>query len=147
MALSDFEEEGRLSKDEAFDLVERIRSIRIPHLAEEEQKQLKRVVESLCHDKKSQQSLDQNGTRFLTLFKHFMTSQDRASKIMQTIGWREIAWAYHSQSQEILLDQVSRSYGGKMLWRSAREAGLFLWITDGAALVRGAYVLVLIQSC
>ena len=146
-AVSDLDEDGNLSNDEAFDLVEKVKSNLISNLATNEQKQLERVVDSLNLDEKSRQSLDQNGTRFLTLFRHFVNSQERVSEIVQTVPWREIAWAYHSQSQEILLDRVSRHYGGKMLWRSAREAGLFLWITDHAALVYNTNVLAFIHTC
>ena len=146
MAALDSDEESNLSQSEASELAEKTKSITIPHVTKEEQKQLERIIESLNLDKKSLRSLDQNGTRFLALFKHFMNSPNRMPENVSTISWREIAWAYHCQSQEILLDRVSQHYGGKVLWRSAREAGLFLWISDHTALVRRVNVLAFVRS-
>jgi hypothetical protein len=51
------------------------------------------------------------------------------------LSWREINWAFHSDSQDILIDMVSHQFHGKMLWKHARESGLFMWMTDPSALV------------
>ena len=52
-------------------------------------------------------------------------------------SWREISWAYHSESQDILLDFVTKQHGGggrgPMLWADARESGVFMWLTDNNA--------------
>lgn len=45
-----------------------------------------------------------------------------------------MVWAYHSGSQEILVDLVSRQFNGRMLWEHARESGMFMWMTDITAL-------------
>ena len=132
---SDTTEVESLATEEVFELLERIKSLKMPNVTRFEQIQLEHVVESLNIDKKFQQSLDGNGTRFLTLFKHSTMLPYKASTDARFISWREVSWAYHSQNQEILLDQVSRHFNGKLLWQSAREAGIFMWINDHTALV------------
>ncbi|RYO95394.1 hypothetical protein DL764_007712 [Monosporascus ibericus] len=49
------------------------------------------------------------------------------------MSWREINWAFHSTSQDILTDFVTRQYHGTMLWENARESGIFMWLGDLAA--------------
>ena len=132
---SDSDEDRFLTSDEAFELLEKLQDTDLSDISLSERQQLKRVVESMDFDRKSLQSLDKNAIRFLTLFKYFTMSRCKVSANAQTISWRELSWASHSQSQEILLDHVSRHFNGKLLWRSAREAGIFMWITDHAALV------------
>ena len=56
-----------------------------------------------------------------------------------SISWREMVWAYHSGSQDILVDLVSRQFHGRMLWEHARESGMFIWMTDLTALVSNIY--------
>ncbi|KAF4591525.1 hypothetical protein GQ602_001824 [Ophiocordyceps camponoti-floridani] len=46
------------------------------------------------------------------------------------LSWREINWAFHSNSQDMLVDFVSRQSHGKLLWEHARESGMFMWLSD-----------------
>ena len=51
------------------------------------------------------------------------------------VSWREIVWAYHSSSQDILVDLISRHHNGRLEWRHARDSGMFMWLTDRKALM------------
>ena len=79
--------------------------------------------------------MDDNAMRYLLFFRQYMLRRGQAPKLRVNITWREIAWAYHSGSQDILVDLVSRQFQGKMLWSNARESGMFMWISDLSALV------------
>lgn len=77
--------------------------------------------------------MDENGARFMLFFRQHALRKGRTNEMH--LSWREINWAYHSNSQDILVDFVSRQNHGTMLWEHARESGLFMWLSDAAALV------------
>jgi hypothetical protein len=79
--------------------------------------------------------MDDSAMRYLLFFRQHMLRKLQAPSSRVGITWREIAWAYHSGSQDILIDLVSRQFHGKMLWEHARESGMFMWMTDLTALV------------
>ncbi len=55
------------------------------------------------------------------------------------MSWREISWAFHSSSQDILADFVAKQYHGSMVWENARESGVFMWLSDPSAVVRSPF--------
>lgn len=52
------------------------------------------------------------------------------------IRYRDMVWAFHSNSQEILLAASTTACGGKVLWKDARAMGFFLWLNSIESLVR-----------
>ena len=54
------------------------------------------------------------------------------------LSYRDVTWAFHSESQEILLQESSKAFEGKMLWEDARSLGTFLWLKSSEALVRSS---------
>lgn len=77
--------------------------------------------------------MDENALRYLVFFRQHMIRK-RQNPAGISVRWREMVWAYHSGSQEILVDLVSRQFNGRMLWEHARESGMFMWMTDITAL-------------
>lgn len=77
--------------------------------------------------------MDENGARFMLFFRQHALRKGRTNAIQ--LSWRETSWAYHSTSQDILTDFVSRHYHGTLRWENARESGIFMWLTDEAAVV------------
>ncbi|KAK6825072.1 hypothetical protein PG987_012566 [Apiospora arundinis] len=75
--------------------------------------------------------MDENAARFMLFFRQHALRKGRTNEYH--MSWREINWGYHSTSQDILTDFVSRQYHGSMLWENARESGIFMWLTDAAA--------------
>lgn len=47
-----------------------------------------------------------------------------------------MVWAFHSESQDLLLDEATKAAGGKLTWEKARTLGLALWIQSNDTLVR-----------
>lgn len=51
------------------------------------------------------------------------------------IRYRDMVWAFHSNSQEILLAASTAACGGKILWKDARAMGVVLWLNSIESLV------------
>lgn len=100
-------------------------------------------------------SLDANGVRYLISMRSFFIINRRVTEggsgavtpeskfkkgvlapfVRERIRYRDIVWAFHSESQEILLSASTTACGGKMLWLDARALGVFLWGTSVESLV------------
>ncbi|KAG9049871.1 regulator of (H+)-ATPase in vacuolar membrane [Tulasnella sp. UAMH 9824] len=92
-------------------------------------------------------SLDANGVRYLISMRSFFIINRRVTEegggaaspgsksnkgvlapfVRERIRYRDIVWAFHSETQEILLSASTAACGGKMLWLDARALGVFLW--------------------
>lgn len=129
--------EQAFSEEVAANINEKLMRVDIPQLTNHEQIQLVDIVECAGIVEKQRRSLDENGARFLLFFRQHALRKGRTSEIQ--LGWREINWAYHSDSQDILLDSLSRQHHGRLLWQDARESGMFMWLTDPATIVRSFY--------
>lgn len=114
-------------------LNELLTSVNVRQLSGQEQIQLADIVECLGMVDKQRRSLDENGARFLLFFRQAMLRRGRVGEFQ--LSWRDINWAFHSNSQDILADFVSRQYAGSLLWENARESGLFSWLSDSSAVV------------
>ncbi|RWA09778.1 hypothetical protein EKO27_g5329 [Xylaria grammica] len=125
------DEDETFTEELALSICEKLQSIPLPQLSGHEQIQLVDIVECAGVVEKHRRSLDENGARFMVFFRQHALRKGRVNEIH--MSWREINWAYHSTSQDILMDFVSRNYHGTMLWENARESGIFMWLTDANA--------------
>ncbi|KAK9801031.1 putative RAVE protein 1 C terminal-domain-containing protein [Seiridium cardinale] len=129
MSIDDSEES--FSEDTAVAICERLQKVALPQLSGHEQIQLIDIIECVGVVEKQRRSMDENGARFMLFFRQHALRKGRTNEIH--MSWREINWAYHSTSQDILTDFVTRQYHGTMLWENARESGVFMWLTDATA--------------
>lgn len=121
------------SEDVAQAICEKLTRVALPQLSGHEQIQLVDIIECVGLVETQRRSIDENGARFMLFFRQHALRKGRTNEIH--MSWREISWAYHSTSQDILVDFVSRQHHGRLLWESARESGVFMWLTDNAAVV------------
>ncbi|KAH8888170.1 hypothetical protein GQ53DRAFT_724750 [Thozetella sp. PMI_491] len=126
MSSDSFEES--FSEEIARSINEKLTQVGLPQLSGHEQIQLVDIVECVGVVEKQRRSLDENGARFMLFFRQHALRKGRTNEIH--MSWREINWAYHSGSQDILVDFVCRQHHGSLLWESARESGMFMWLTD-----------------
>ncbi|KAI0009329.1 regulator of V-ATPase in vacuolar membrane protein [Xylariaceae sp. FL0662B] len=119
------------TEDIALSISEKLQNIALPQLSGHEQIQLLDIIECASAVEKQRRSMDENGARFMLFFRQHALRKGRTSEIQ--MSWREINWAFHSTSQDILSGFVSRQYHGTMLWENARESGMFMWLTDATA--------------
>lgn len=128
-------EDDILTESLAASLNEKLTIIPIPQLSGREQFHLADMVECIATVEKHRRSMDDNASRFLVYFRQYMLRKSQRRQNPVNISWREITWAFHSDSQEILVDMVTRQYHGQMQWEHARESGMFTWLKDIAAVV------------
>ena len=93
------------------------------------------IVECVATAEKYRRSMDDNAMRYLLFFRQHMLRKSQAPDSRVNITWREIVWAHHSGSQDILMNLVSGQFSGRIQWEHARESGMFMWMTDLTALV------------
>lgn len=130
------QEADSVTEELALTLNENLTKKSIPYLSSQEQFHLADLVECVAVAEKHRRSMDENATRFLLFFRRYMLRKSqRIRNVVKGLTWREISWAFHSGSQDILVDLVSRHYQGKMQWEHARESGMFMWMTDINGLV------------
>lgn len=98
-------------------------------------------------------ALDLNGLRYLISLRFYVLWRQRSpasgsltpashesprslTHQHERISFRNVVWALHSESQEILLaEATSASSKGKMLWQDAKALGVFLWMRSAETLV------------
>ncbi|KAL1960868.1 hypothetical protein VTO42DRAFT_5851 [Malbranchea cinnamomea] len=125
------DETNVVNEEVAASLNEYLTRVVLPQLSSTEQFRLVDIVECVATVEKHRRSMDDNAARYLLFFRqHMLRRSQQLLHEEATISWRDIVWAYHSESHEILTDLVMRQFQGKMLWENARECGLFMWLTD-----------------
>lgn len=115
-------------------LDENLARIALPQLSSHEQFRLVDTIQCVATVEKHRRSMDDNAARYLLFFRQHMLRRSQGVANKETVSWREIVWAFHSGSQDILTDLVSRQFNGKLTWKAARESGIFMWLSDLTAL-------------
>jgi hypothetical protein len=116
-------------------LNENLARVALPQLTSQEQVRLVDTIECVATVEKHRRSMDDNAARYLLFFRQHMLRRTQGIANNDTVSWREIVWAFHSGSQDILIDLVSRQFGGKLSWKAARESGIFMWLSNSATIV------------
>ena len=112
---------------------EKLAKVALPQLSRQDQIHLAGIVECVAIVEKQRRSMDDNAARYMLFFRQHALHRGRSNEV--NLSWREINWAYHSSSQDILVDMVSHQFHGRTQWEHARESGMFMWMTDSNALV------------
>ena len=131
----DDEEPQTVTEELAISLNEYLAKLALPQLSSRDQIHLAGIIECVATAEKHRRSMDDLAMRFLVIFQQHILRKSQGPAGRVNISWREIVWAFHSGSQDILVDLVSRQFQGRMLWEHARESGMFMWMTDLTALV------------
>ncbi|KAJ5082385.1 RAVE complex protein Rav1 C-terminal [Penicillium argentinense] len=115
-------------------LNENLSRVALPRLSSQEQFRLVDTIECVAMVEKHRRSMDDNAARYFLFFRQHMLRKSQGVANKDRVSWREIVWAFHSGSQDILTDLASRQFNGKMTWKAARESGIFMWLSDLTAL-------------
>ena len=116
-------------------LNENLSRVTLPQLSSQEQFRLADTVECIATVEKHRRAMDDNAARYLLFFRQHMLRRAQGVANKDMVSWREIVWAFYSESQDILSDLVSRQFNSKMTWKSAKESGIFMWLSDTNAIV------------
>ncbi|PYH48352.1 WD repeat protein [Aspergillus saccharolyticus JOP 1030-1] len=122
-----------VDENTAVALNENLARFALPQLSSQEQFRLVDTIECVATVEKHRRSMDDNAARYLLFFRQHLLRRTQGVATRDTVSWREIVWAFFSGSQDILVDLVSRQYSGKLVWKSARESGIFMWLSSAAA--------------
>lgn len=122
-------------EETAVALNDKLSETRLPFLTSEEQSSLSNIIEAVGFTEKHQRSADKLGVQYLSSLRKRGNRLNGTDAPPRPLSWREIVWAFHSNTQDILSDLTSQQYQGKMLWTDARDCGIFMWMTDITALV------------
>ncbi|CUM65415.1 uncharacterized protein PRCAT00003053001 [Priceomyces carsonii] len=104
-------------------LSESLMKTSLPLITRHQQITLLSLISIVKSWQKNERSLDENGLRFLTGFKLFQNSTKQAK-----LSIRDINWALHSDSKEVLFGLVQDHYKSRLKWENVEQCGLPYWI-------------------
>lgn len=142
-------DERTLDRDTITELTHQLDEKDMPLISKAEQRRLKSVLETMMYCSEHVKGLDNGALRFLFSWKlelllmtakhpihgsqvDGITKTDRAA--VPEMHWREVALAYHSTTQQPLLEILLAHYENKWTWEIARRLGVFAWLADRDAL-------------
>lgn len=104
------------------ELLDWFQKVSLPYMTQHQQITLASVVEALIQVEDNSRSLDLNGIKFLLGYRLFKIHRG----IQESMNIRDFNWAFHSESQEILLGLVQNP-SAPLLWQAAKDTGLPYW--------------------
>lgn len=126
------------------DLMQLLDEKDLPDISMSEQKRLKTVLQAMTYCSAHVNGLDNAALRYLFSWRLQLLrlpETTSATGLLHPTGaaapemhWREIAFAYHSTTQQPLLDILMAHYEHKITWDIARYLGVFAWLSDHEAL-------------
>ncbi|KAI0375421.1 WD repeat-containing protein [Pilatotrama ljubarskyi] len=148
----DEEEEDPFSPSVVQKLLDHFEEKPILHLTPSENASLLVLIQTALEIEEQRRALDPNGLRYLISMRSFYILNRRASepsspasptngtaptlqlKRRERLRYRDMIWAFHSDSQEVLLSTSVAACGGKMCWPDARALGVFVWMRSTDAM-------------
>lgn len=145
---SDRIEEGIFSRPLVARLIDSLENRPLPHLTPNEQAHLLVLIQTTLEIEEQRRALDANGLRFLISMRSFYILNSRASTPAspetnglvrlvpkqtgrrERLRYRDMVWAFHSESQNLLLSVIESTCNGRMLWSDARALGIALWLNS-----------------
>lgn len=130
---NDTNDEDDLDEDKAAVLSEYLANSNLPQLSASNRAQLGHLAKHVATLQRHERSADENALRYLHLSNvHSLAGESRGPD-ESPASYREIVFASRSASQDILVDNLTRSANGKLTWADARNSGLFMWLADPEA--------------
>lgn len=143
--LGDDNEEKEFSRSLVMRLIESLEDHPLRHLTPNEHAHLLVLIQTTLEIDEQSRSLDSNGLRYLISMRSFYISNRRASTpaspsskgaIPRNTGrrerlrYRDMIWAFHSESHGLLLEASIAACNGRMGWSDARALGISIWMTS-----------------
>ncbi|ODQ51977.1 hypothetical protein SAICODRAFT_82421 [Saitoella complicata NRRL Y-17804] len=124
----DGESPSIFTAEKAAELNQLLAEVTIPYLSRYNQMRLAAIITCVAEIEQHRRSMDLNGARYYLFLKlHGLTKHERQGGGDVSMSTRDFLWAFHSTSQEILMDRTMRAYDNRLSWADARESGMFLW--------------------
>ncbi|KAF9420312.1 regulator of (H+)-ATPase in vacuolar membrane [Podila epigama] len=139
LSMSRASDENRFLNDSTSkEMIEFLTRVPLVGLSKNAQLQLSAFIEGFAKIDKQHGSIDDNGLRFLMFLRRFnylsyiLPPNQRPTMLNN----RDIVWAYHSESQDLLLEYCSTSLKNPMTWPEAKSLGLFLWMRKKETMIK-----------
>ncbi|KAI8971923.1 RAVE protein 1 C terminal-domain-containing protein [Mycotypha africana] len=119
-----------MTANEMKNLIYSLEKRALPGLSKSERLQLIALIDTIIAITNQGESLDENGVRFRTIVENHFHLKKTLSEAETTKGLQsgDYIWAFHSQSQDLLLDRCRQLCDGKFVWEDARALGIFMWL-------------------
>ncbi|KAG7191970.1 regulator of (H+)-ATPase in vacuolar membrane [Scheffersomyces spartinae] len=104
-------------------LVSNLMKVTVPLLTRHQQITLISLIGIIDEIDKFALSLDENGMRFLIGYKLFQKSSKQSEVTM-----RDINWALHSDSKEVLEGIIVNDFKSRMKWENIKQVGFAYWL-------------------
>ncbi|KAF9056524.1 RAVE protein 1 C terminal-domain-containing protein [Panaeolus papilionaceus] len=126
-------------------LIAALEATPLSNLTHNEQAHLIVLIQTTLEIDEQRRALDSNGLRYLISMRSFFIINHRAgtplskengtkirthSSRRERLRYRDMIWAFHSESQELLLNASSAAFNNKMTWSDARALGIPLWLNS-----------------
>ncbi|GAA6056051.1 hypothetical protein JCM3770_007000 [Rhodotorula araucariae] len=136
-----------LSPDDISRLLAALRKRSLRGLSTLEHEHLAILAQTVFETQSRTGSIDDDGLRYLVsmrsfyLYRHASPSSSSFATGLNgprvpRLKYRDMLWAFHSEGQDLLLEESTKAAGGKLTWEAARTLGIGLWIKSQETLVR-----------
>ncbi|KAG6911550.1 hypothetical protein DXG01_011852 [Tephrocybe rancida] len=137
--------EESFSRSLVMNLIDALETSPLPHLTVNEQAHLLVLIQTTLEIDEQRRALDSNGLRYLISMRSFYIlnhrasgpnspvskgAQPRSSGRRERLRYRDMIWAFHSESQDLLLGASTTACDGKLGWANARAVGIPIWLTS-----------------
>ncbi|KAF8642016.1 hypothetical protein AX16_009737 [Volvariella volvacea WC 439] len=133
---------GGFSRQLVLRLLRNLESQPLPDLTPNENAHLLVLIQTTLEIEEQRRALDANGLRYLISLRSFSIFKDLSqspqvvvsnglnvqSGKRERIRYRDMIWAFHSESQGLLLQASISAHNGKMGWTEAKAIGLPIWL-------------------
>ncbi|BGP39389.1 regulator of (H+)-ATPase in vacuolar membrane [Rhodotorula kratochvilovae] len=136
----------QLSQDDMSRLLAALRKRSLRGLSKLEHEHLAILAQTVFETQSRTGSIDDDGLRYLVSMRSFYLYRDASPSSTSSTGlngplvprlkYRDMLWAFHSEGQDLLLEESTKAASGKLTWEAARTLGLGLWIKSQETLVR-----------
>ncbi|GAA5986299.1 hypothetical protein JCM10908_003694 [Rhodotorula pacifica] len=132
--------QSRLTADDLSRLVAALHRRALRDLSRLDHEHLSVLAQTVYETQERRGSIDDNGLRYLIAMRSFFLYQNAAhpshKSTAHRLSYRDIVFAFHSESQELLLEEGTKASGGHATWSAVRSLGAAMWLRSPDALVR-----------
>lgn len=135
---ADFSDDEEFSRASVSRLITYLEQNPLSHLTPNEQAHLVVLIQTTVEIDEQRRALDASGLRYLISMRSFYITNQRAdatnaqatSGKRERLRYRDMVWAFHSESQDLLVNASASACNNKMTWSDAKALGLALWLTS-----------------
>ena len=115
--------------------MDNLSKVHLPDIDGISQTELLNLIACVGSIERLRHSLDVPATSFLFAMLEASRLSAQVTSTSSNSNWRDIVLASNSGKQDILVDQMTRHFQGRILWQQARQCGIFMWLSDVEAVV------------